>query len=135
MDNPKDPVHPTAKSHAAASAADDDKKPVEEKKTKRYSRNAKPIQTFEKRVSKSAHRVSKAVERGIQNYLDERGKSADRRKDGALIESYVNVASGISEGIAEASPALKDFAEAVNSKRTRRVLRNIVRSVPFPFPR
>jgi len=134
VDNPKDPVHPTAKSHAAASPADDDKKPVEEKQ-KRYSRNAKPIQTFEKRMSKSAHRVSKAVERGIQNYLDERDKSVKNRKDGALLESYVNVASGISEGIAEASPALKDFAEAVNSKRTRRVLRNIVRSVPFPFPR
>jgi hypothetical protein len=107
---------------------------VQEKK-KRTSRNTESFQDFEKKFSKSAHRVSKAVEKGVQTYIDGRDKSANKMKDGAMIESYVNVASGISEGIAEAAPALSDFADAVNTKGMRRILKNVVRSVPFPFPR
>jgi hypothetical protein len=103
---------------------------VEKKKKKKYSRNLKGPQQFERRVSKSARRVSGAVRDGIDKYLDERDKSLERRRDGALVESYVNVAKGLSEGISEGSLALVDLAEAVNSKRTRRVLRNLSRALP-----
>jgi hypothetical protein len=102
----------------------------EKKRRRRYSRNARPLQTFERRISKSAHRVSKAISKGIQVYLDERDESLRRRRDGAIIESYVNVATGISEGIADASPVITDVAKAINSKRTRRLLRSFVRAIP-----
>jgi hypothetical protein len=108
---------------------------VQPKKKKRTSRNTKSFQDFEKKFSKSAHRVSQAVEKGVQAYIDGRDKSANKLKDGAMIESYVNVASGISEGIADAAPALTDFADAVNTKGMRRIMKNVVRSMPFPFPR
>ena len=98
-------------------------------KKKRYSSGTKGAQTFERRISKSAHRVSKAVERGLREYLDERGKSSEKRKDGAVIESYVNIAKGISEGVADASPALTDVAKAINSKRTRKVLRGVMKTI------
>jgi hypothetical protein len=107
----------------------------EKKKKRRYSSNAKPVQQFERRISKSAHRISKAVEKGIQTYLDKRDRSLENRRDGALIESYVNIASGISKGIEDASPSINDLARAINSKRTRRVIRGIIRAVPFPFGR
>jgi hypothetical protein len=107
----------------------------EKKKKRRYSSNAKSVQQFERRVSKSAHRISKAVEKGLQTYLDKRDKSLENLRDGAIIESYVNIAAGVSRGIEDASPALNDLARAINSKRTRRVLRSIVRAVPIPFGR
>ena len=102
------------------------------KKKKRYSSNLKGAQKFERRISKATHRVSKAVERGIQTYLDERDRSVERRRDGAILESYVNIATGVSEGIADAAPTLTDVAKAVNSKRTRRAIRSIVRALPLP---
>jgi hypothetical protein len=101
-----------------------------EKKKRKYSKNLKGAQQFERRISKSAHRVSQAVEKGLDTYLDERDKSRERRRDGALIESYVNVARGLEEGITKASPVVVDLAKAVNSKRTRRFLRSVARSFP-----
>jgi len=98
-------------------------------KKRRYSKGLKGTQTFERRISKSAHRVTKAVEKGVREYLDERNRSSERRKDGALIESYVNVARGVSEGIADASPAITDVAKAINSKRTRKVMRNVINAL------
>lgn len=103
-----------------------------ERKRKRYSKNAKATQQFERRISKSARRIAKSVKKGIDTYLTERDSSLERRRDGAILESYVNVAKGVSEGIVEASPAIVDVANAVNSKRTRRVLRQIVRALPLP---
>ena len=98
-------------------------------KKKRYTSGTKGAQTFERRISKSAHRVSKAVERGLREYLDDRAKSSEKRRDGAVIESYVNIAKGISGGIADASPALTDVAKAINSKRTRKVLRGVMKTI------
>ena len=129
------PSGETASSAAPAPSAPKKDAPSAPKKKRKYSRSAGPPQKLERRISKSGHRVSKAVEKGIRTYLDERDKSSDRRRDGALIESYANVAEGLSEGINEASPAIKDVARAVNSKRTRKVLRTAVRSIPFPWPR
>jgi hypothetical protein len=123
-----EPIEAAQVSTPAQSAA-----PVHSKNKKRYSGNAKAVQQFERRVSKSTHRISRAVEKGIQTYLDRRDESVGRLRDGAILESYVNIASGLSEGIAEASPTITDLAKAVNSKRTRRLLRSVVRTIPAPF--
>jgi hypothetical protein len=98
-----------------------------------YSKNAKSTQEFEKKMSKSARRVSEAVKHGIDVYLEKRDKSVENLKDGAILESYVNVAHGLSEGVAKASPALADVADAINVKGTRKLLRGIVRSLPLPM--
>ena len=103
-----------------------------EKRRRRYSGNLKGAQQVERRISRSARRISRAVDRGFDTYLVERDKSLEKRRDGAFLESYVNVARGLEETISKASPVVVDLAKAVNSKRTRRFLRGVSRSLPIP---
>ena len=102
------------------------------KRKRKYSRNLKGAQQFERRVSKSARRISRAVAKGFNTYLEERDKSLSKRRDGALIESYVNVARGVEEAATKASPVVVDLAKAVNSKRTRRFARRVLKAIPVP---
>ena len=111
------------------SPPDKGKKGKKKDKKTRYSSGTKGAQKFEKRISEAAHTVTGAVDTGVGEYLDSRKKSSKKRKDGAVVESYVNIAKGISEGIEDASPALTDVAKAINSKRTRKVLRGFMKTI------
>ena len=92
------------------------------------------IEDLERRVSKSVHRVARAAEHGASDYIDARDRSARRRRDGALLDIYENVARGVSTAIAEASPVTVDLAKAVNSKRGRKQMRSALNSLPkLPF--
>jgi|SRR6266404_2352837 len=106
--------------------------PDEKKKKKRgSSRAARRLAFIESRTSKSVQRVSKAVENGVSTYLDKRDKSAGKRRDGALVDFYENAAAGISKAVSESSPVLSDFAEIANSRRSRKLIRKVVRAIPL----
>ena len=108
--------------------------PVDSKnsKKKRYSsRSARRFGEIESRISKSVHRVSNAVENGVSTYLEKRDKSARKRRDGALVDFYENAAVGISKALSESSPVLSDFAEIANSRRSRKLIRKVVRAIPL----
>jgi hypothetical protein len=94
------------------------------------SRASRRLEDIEKRVSKSARRVSKAVNKGVGTYLDKRDKSARKRRDGALVDSYQNAAVGVSEALAKSTPVLTDIAKAVNTRRLRKRIRRSLRGVP-----
>src|SRR5882762_9523724 len=79
------------------------------KKKKYSSRQARRFGEIETRVSKSLHRVSKAVDNGVSTYLEKRDKSAGKRRDGALVDFCENASVGVSKTLAESAPVLTDF--------------------------
>jgi hypothetical protein len=98
------------------------------------SRVARRLEDIEKRLSKAARRVTKAVNRGMSEYQDQRDKSASRRRDGALVDIYENVSRGVSRAISESSPLLVDVSKAFNTKKNRRRIRKTLRRFPrIPF--
>jgi ribosomal protein L14 len=106
--------------------------PIRTRKNKKASsRSARRLEDIESRVSKSVRRVSKAVDNGVSIYLEKRDKSASKRRDGALVDFCENASVGVSKTLAESAPVLTDFAKAVNSRRVRKTIRKVVRSIPL----
>jgi len=102
------------------------------KKKRGSSRSSRRVEDIENRASKALHRVTRAVNNGVKTYRDKRDKSERRRRDGALVDWYENVAVGISEAVANSSPVLTDFAKAFNTKGRRKLIRRFLRSFPVP---
>jgi hypothetical protein len=98
---------------------------------KRSSRASKRLDDIEDRFSKSVHRVAKAVDRGVDTYIEARDKSKRERRDGAIVDFYENVSKGVARTISDSAPVLTDFAEAVNSRRVRKGIRAFLRVLPF----
>jgi len=95
------------------------------------SRSARRLDQIETRVTNSMHRVSKAVDHGVSVYIEKRDKSAEKRRDGALVDFCENAAAGISKTLAESSPVLSDIAEAFNTRKRRKRLRRVMRGIPL----
>src|SRR5215510_3401669 len=74
------------------------------KKKRGSSRSSRRIEDVENRASKALHRVTKAVNRGVKTYRDKRDRSERKRRDGALVDWYENVSTGIAEAVANSSP-------------------------------
>jgi len=105
---------------------------TQRRKKRGSSKASRRLIDVENRVSKSLHRVTKAVNRGVTTYRDKRDKSERRRRDGALVDFYENAAVGLSEAIAESSPVLTDVAKALNTRGRRKLFRRLIRSFPVP---
>jgi len=97
------------------------------------SRSARRAEDIERRVSKAIRRVTGAVDRGVETYIDARDKSARKRRDGALVDFYENVTRGVSKAVAKSSPAAVDVAKAFNTKRSRRRMRASFKALRIPF--
>lgn len=98
------------------------------------SRGARRLTEIEKRVSKAMRRVTRALDRGVDTYIEHRDKSKETRKDGALVDFVENVSRGVSRTLAEASPLVHDVAEAMNTRRMRSQIRSVARTfraIPF----
>jgi len=106
--------------------------PRRKKRKRGSSRSSRRLTDIENRASKAMRRVSKAVDKGVKTYRDQRDKSQRKRRDGALVDSYQNAAVGTAEAIAQSSPVLTDFAKAINTRRRRKEIRRLVRSLPIP---
>ena len=103
------------------------------KKKKGSSRAARRLEDIENRASRSLHRVTKAVNRGVLTYREKRDRSERKRRDGALVDFCVNVATGVSEAVADSTPVLTDIAKAFSTRRRRKQVRKLVRSFPVLF--
>lgn len=105
---------------------------VRRRKKRGSSRESKRLADIENRATKSVRRVTKAVNRGVGTYRDKRDKSQRKRRDGALVDSYENAAVGVAEAVSNSSPVLTDLAKAINTRRRRKSIRRLVRSLPVP---
>lgn len=103
------------------------------KKKRGSSRNLRRLEDIEFRASKSLHRVTRAVNRGVETYLDKRDASDRKRRDGAIVDFFVNSATGASQAVSDSAPVLIDLAKAFTTNRRRRMIRRLVRSFPLPF--
>lgn len=104
---------------------------LRDKKRKRgSSKAARRLEYYEKRLSKSARRVSRGVKNGVDTYIDNRNRSERKRKDGALVDFCENAAKGIARAISESSPVLTDYSKALNTKRMRKQIRQFLRPIP-----
>jgi hypothetical protein len=105
------------------------------KKEARRTRELKTIQCAENRLTKSGRILAKALEKGFRTYRDERKDSAEKRKDGALVDFVDNFAKGFKKGQKRAAPASEKIITAFSTKRTkkqfRRVARRLTSLVPF----
>jgi hypothetical protein len=98
------------------------------------SRGTRRLTDIEKRVSKSVRRVTRALDRGVDTYIEHRDKSKAARKDGVLVDFVENVSYGVSRAVSEASPIVHDVAEALNTRRMRSNIRRVARTfgaIPF----
>jgi hypothetical protein len=92
-----------------------------------YSEGLEDIQRLEKDVLRVSQRAAKSLSKGIDTYQEERQKSAEEKKDGAIEDFVHNSAKAMSVSIKEASEIPMDIAEAVNKKSYRKRLRQTLR--------
>ena len=97
------------------------------KKKKKYSKGLEDFQRVEGRVSRISKQVTKALAKGTSTYEKERKKSARKKKDGAIRDFVPNVGEAMSTSLGEISSVPADLAEAINTKSSRRLLRNQIR--------
>jgi hypothetical protein len=100
------------------------------KRKKGSSKAAKRLEYYEKRLAKSARRVSRGIKNGVDTYIDNRNRSERRRRDGALLDLCENSAKGVAKAISESSPVLTDFAKALNTKKMRKQIKQFLRPIP-----
>jgi transketolase len=98
-----------------------------EEKKKKYSKGLEDFQRAEGRVSRIGKRVAKALSKGASTYEQERKKSAGKKKDGSIRDFAPNVGEAVSASLREVSSVPADLADAVNTKGSRRLLRNQIR--------
>jgi hypothetical protein len=99
---------------------------VEKKKGKRKYSNSgtRSFQELEEGLSKSARKVAKAVQDGLDVYLDERKDSATSKKDGAFRDIFRNQSKALRKGLPIAAEAPADLLDAVADMK---VVRNILK--------
>lgn len=98
------------------------------KRSRTSSRGARRLTEIDRRVSKAGRRLSRALYHGVNRYIKHRNESKEKRRDGAIVDFVENVSYGVSKTISDASPVLRDAAEALNTRRFRKQIRRIARS-------
>lgn len=98
-----------------------------------FSKQFRELQTSEGKLAKASAKAARAVAKGAEAYNEARKKSAGKKRDGALRDFGPNLAEGLSESLRQASSIPVDVAEALNTKSSRRLLRNQFRLLSNGF--
>jgi hypothetical protein len=122
----------TAKSHVETPVEPATVRVVVERETHRKkgtsSRGARRLTDIDRRVAKAVRRVTRALDRGVDTYIEHRDKSKEARKDGVIVDFVENISFGVSRAVSEASPLIHDVAEAINTRRFRSQVRRAART-------
>lgn len=105
------------------------KKKQKSAEDEKYSKGLEDVQQAEADLVRLARRASKAVAKGLETYDQERSRSAEEKKDGAIEDFPHNVAKATSESLKEASEIPVDMAESMSTKNYRKRLRQNLKSV------
>jgi hypothetical protein len=131
-------AEPTVKSHVETPGEPTAVRVVVERETHRRkrtsSRGSRRLNEIERRVAKAVRRLTRALNRGVDTYIEHRDKSKEARKDGVIVDFVENVSYGVSRAVSDAGPLVHDVAEAINSRRFRSQIRRAARtfgSLPF----
>lgn len=126
----------TEETEAAVEPAPADDAGAEPARAKRRrSRSLRDLQKMERKLSKAALRMSRAVSAGIDTYCRERDRSAERTRDGALLEMPVNAAKGLAATLERSTRIPVDVARAFDTRTTRRAIRLGAKMLFWPLAR
>ena len=98
------------------------------KKKRRYSKGLEEAQRMERHLTRSTHRMARAVEEGISTYRKRSSRSARSKRDGAIRDFIPNSGLAMSRAMKEASAVPYDLARAMNTQISRKRLRRQLRS-------
>lgn len=99
----------------------------------RRSRGLRTIQFAENRLTRAGHTLADALEEGLSTYRRKRRKSAERKKDGALLDAVDNFARGFGDAQEVAAPASEDIITAFSTKRIKKQMRRAARATMRTF--
>ena len=104
-------------------------KTAKQPKAEMYSRGLADIQQAEADLLRVMRRATRAIGHGVDTYEQERAKSAEMKRDGAIVDFPHNSAKALSETLKEASEIPVDVAEAITTQNYRRRLRRNLKNV------
>jgi len=96
---------------------------------RRYSTGLKSVQVMERNLSQAFRRVARSLDKGMDAYQEARDESAERTRDGAIMDFVPNVADGITRMLQVLTPLPQDLAKALYPPRIRRIVRNTTQLV------
>ena len=102
------------------------------KKKRRYSFGLGTIQHLERGVTRSLETASKGVARTFSEYSERSGKSARKKRDGAIRDGIENWTKALSRGMRIAGDAPYDFVRQVNRGPGSKQVRDTVRLLTPP---
>ena len=98
------------------------------KKKRKYSRGLKELQQNSRSLAKVSDDLARSVSKGIRTYRKASDKSADKKRDGAMLDFGLNLAKGLSKSLRTSSSVPEDLAQAMLGQGgTRRRLRRQMR--------
>ena len=118
---------PQATTPAAPAAVVVGKK--KKKKKKKYSKNLKHPQQSAEALDKAAYRVSRAVERGLNQYRKQRSKSARKRRDGLLRDAPRNLAKGFGKTLELSNRVPFHVVRVFDTKQARKAVRRATKRI------
>jgi hypothetical protein len=98
------------------------------KRRARSTRGLGPVEGAQRGLARASLRVARAVAAGMETYLDERDKSASRKRDGALRDLHLNVADAVGTILRESKDVPRELARGIDTRETRRAIRRSVRT-------
>lgn len=90
---------------------------------KRYTKGTKSFQRLILGTTKAGFRVSNSLSEGLNTFVKRSKKSARKKRDGLLRDSFYNASRGFADGMAELGKAPREIAARVGTGRVRRILR------------
>jgi hypothetical protein len=96
---------------------------------RRYSKGLEEVQRMERHLTRSAQRMTRAAEKGVTTYRKLSIKSAENKKDGAILDFIPNTGIAMSRSMREASTIPYDIARAIDTPKNRKRLRSELRSL------
>ncbi len=97
------------------------------KKRRRSSRGLKGVEKLNRGMSKASRRLSRAVAKGLDKYVSSSDKSAEKRRDGALIDMRRNMARAMGTTLSRSGKAFDDVAKSFSRKDNKRQVRAMAR--------
>ena len=79
------------------------KKKKKKRSKKRYSKGLEEVQRMERQLTRSTQRLTRAADKGITTYRKLSIKSAEKKKDGAVLDFIPNTGIAMSRSMREAS--------------------------------
>jgi hypothetical protein len=98
---------------------------TETRPKRKYSKNRRTVQEFERNASRAVHRFTRSLEAGVREWREATDRSARRRRDGAIRDALENYAKATGKQLRVMSRTPEDVVRAVRSLKLGKVVRRL----------